>query len=314
MFLGDAKLSTEKLVDLLGQTVEVDTSETVVSDVEAPVARHDAHTKAIEEFIASIPTLQEAAYLKIGVVKEVDEDEKRVAIVPEGAKRLLKTGVQVLIESNAGKAGNFWDDHYEGAGAIILETAKEVFDQADIIVKIREPRMNPTTGKHELDMLDKGKTFISFVGPRTDQGKELMVKAKAAGVNLLAVDAIPRISRAQSLDVLSSQAKIAGYHAVIQASNLYQRFLNGETTAAGSFKPAKILIIGAGVAGLSAIGVASNIGAIVRAFDTRLETKEQVESLGGEFLELKFDEDGGGSGGYAKIMVSEKTIGWGTPF
>jgi NAD(P) transhydrogenase len=307
MYLGDAKTTTDKLVTLLGEDVKgmSETAKTTETDIEAPAARRNANMKAVEEFLASIPSLREAAFLKVGVIKEVDSDENRVAIVPEGAKRLLKSGIQVLVESGAGTAGDFYDSHYEDAGATILATAKEVFDAADIIVKIREPTINPVTGKHEIDMLEKGKTLISFLGPRTDAGKALMDKATAAGVNLLAVDAIPRISRAQSLDVLSSQAKIAGYHAVIQAGNIYQRFLNGEVTAAGSFKPAKVLVIGVGVAGLAAIGVASNTGAIVRAFDTRLETKEQVESLGGEFLELHFDEEGGDSGGYAKVMSDE---------
>jgi NAD(P) transhydrogenase subunit alpha len=166
--------------------------------------------------------------------------------------------------------------------------------------------MHPVTKKHEINMLAKGKSMICFVGPRTDPGKELMEKAKAAGINLLAVDAIPRISRAQSLDVLSSQAKIAGYRAVIEAANCYQRFFNGEITAAGSFHAAKVLVVGAGVAGLAAIGTASNMGAVVRAFDTRLETKEQIESLGGEFLILDFgDEEGGDASGYAKVMSQE---------
>ena len=174
----------------------------------------------------------------------------------------------------------------------------------DVVVKIREPEMHPITGIHEIDMLGQGKSMISFVGPRTDKGKALMAKAVSAGINLLAVDAIPRISRAQSLDVLSSQAKIAGYRAVVEAANEYQRFFNGEVTAAGSFAASKVLVVGAGVAGLSAISTAASMGAIVRAFDTRLECKEQVESLKGEFLVLDFDsEDGGDSGtGYAKVM------------
>ena len=180
-----------------------------------------------------------------------------------------------------------------------------------MIVKIGKPTLrdigfgfNGLT--HELDMLTPGKSMISFVSPRTDQGQELLEKAKATGVNLLAVDAIPRISRAQSLDVLSSQAKIAGYRAVIEAAQVSQRFVNGEVTAAGSFPATKVLVIGAGVAGLSAITTASSMGAIVRAFDTRLETREQVESLGGEFLELNFgDEEGGNAAGYAKVMSKE---------
>ena len=296
MFLGDAKQSCEKLVGLVE---DVDVASTKAVDVETPAAKSQ---KKVDEFIANIPELQEKAYLKVGVIKEIVDNEAKVAIVPEGAKALLKKGVQVYVQSGAGIKSEFSDSDYEGHGAKVLPSAQDVFDAVDIVVKIREPTVHPDTGKHEIDMLASGKSMISFVGPRTDPGKELMTKAVAAGVNLLAVDAIPRISRAQSLDVLSSQAKIAGYRAVVQSASLYQKFFNAEVTAAGSFQAAKVLVIGAGVAGLAAIGTASNLGAVVRAFDTRLETKEQVESLGGEFLVLEFDEEGGDSAGYAKVM------------
>ena len=301
MYLGDAKQSTEKLVTLLGDDAKETGSDTSHTDVEAP-PQQSKEEKEMDEFIAARPSLQKEASLKVGVIKEVAEGESKVAIVPDGAKRLLKAGIQVYIESGAGKDGDFYDSVYEEMGAIVLKSAQDVCDACDVLVKIREPMIHPVTKKHEIDMLAKGKTLISFLGPRTDDGKALMDKGVAAGVNLLAVDAIPRISRAQSLDVLSSQAKIAGYRAVIQAANHYQRFLNGEVTAAGSFDAAKVLVIGAGVAGLASIGAASNLGAIVRAFDTRLETKEQVESLGGDFLILEFDEEGGDSSGYAKVM------------
>lgn len=282
MYLGDAKKSTDKLVQLLGEGGK-DSSEaqTHDTDVEAPA---EAAKKKEDEFITKIPGLQAEAFLKIGVVKEVDKGEKKVAIVPDGAKRLLQTGIQVYVESGAGDGGDFYDSEYEACGAKILGTAQEVFDMCDMIIKIREPTMHPVTGKHEIEMLAKGKSLISFLGPRLDTGKELMAMGQKAGVNLLAVDAIPRISRAQSLDVLSSQAKIAGYRAIVEAANVYQKFLNGEVTAAGSFSPSKILVIGAGVAGLAAIGTGKNMGAIVRAFDTRLETKEQVESVSPFFL------------------------------
>merc|ERR1719482_1107497 len=188
----------------------------------------------------------------------------------------------------------------------ILPDSQSVYNASDIIIKIQTPGIHGETGKHEIDMVPKGKTLVSFVGPRTEDGKALMDKAAKAGINLLAVDAIPRISRAQSLDVLSSQAKIAGYRSVVEAANIYQRFLNGEVTAAGKFDACKILVIGAGVAGLAAIGTGANMGAIVRAFDTRLETADQVESMGGDFLVLKFDdEEGGDASGYAKTMSDE---------
>lgn len=302
MYLGDAKKSTDKLVALLGEHKGEEVAQTKAADVEAVAPKESEEDK----FRAEIPELLKKTVVKLGVIEEVDLSERKVAVVPDGAKRLLKAGVEVILQSGAGVGAEFSDDQYELVGAKILPTAQEVFDAADIVVKIREPTYNPQAEKHEIDMVGKGKSLISFLGPRTDKGKELMDMAQKAGVNLLAVDAIPRISRAQSLDVLSSQAKIAGYRAVVQAANVYQRFLNGEVTAAGSFQPSKIMVIGAGVAGLAAIGTGKNMGAIVRAFDTRLETKEQVESLGGEFLVLDFGgEDGGDSAGYAKVMSDD---------
>lgn len=308
MYLGDAKKSTDKLVQLLGEAKHEKGDDATHShntnqseDIEAAAAKQTEEDK----FRAEIPDLLKNTIVKLGVIEEVDKSERKVAIVPEGAKRLLKAGVEVFVQSGAGVGAEFSDNQYELVGAKILPSAQEVMDACDIVLKIREPTINPETGKHEIEMIGKGKSLISFLGPRTDKGKELMDMAKAAGVNLLAVDAIPRISRAQSLDVLSSQAKIAGYRAVVEAANNYQRFLNGEVTAAGSFQPSKVMVIGAGVAGLAAIGTAKNMGAIVRAFDTRLETKEQVESLGGEFLVLDFAEDGGDSAGYAKVMSDE---------
>ncbi|KAG7374615.1 NADP transhydrogenase subunit alpha [Nitzschia inconspicua] len=298
MFLGDAKQSLEKLLALLGGK-DADASKR--GDVEQPIVAKEIK---VDPFFSQITELKSKTFLKVGVCKEIaEEQEKRVAIVPEIAKRLLKSGIQVVVESSAGDGGGFYDAEYISMGCDILGTAQQVYDVVDVIVKIREPEIHPVTKKHEIEMLASGKTMISFVGPRTDQGKKLMDIAKGAGVNLLAVDAIPRVSRAQSLDVLSSQAKIAGYRAVVEAANIYQRFLNGEITAAGSFAASKVLVVGAGVAGLAAVSTASNMGAIVRAFDTRLECKEQVESLGGEFLVLEFNEDGDDAGtGYAKVM------------
>lgn len=296
MFLGDAKASVDKINTLLGDTVVAKKK----GDVESGKVKK---VEKVDLFVGKIPELQRAAFLKVGVIKEVEDGERRVAVVPSIAKRLLNSGMQLYIETNAGTGGGFADAHYEMVGSRILPTAQDVFDTVDIVIKIREPIQHPVTGKHEIDMLASGKSLISFVGPRTDKGQALMDRAKAAGVNLLAVDAIPRISRAQSLDVLSSQAKIAGYRAVIEATNAYQRFFNGEITAAGNFPAAKVLVVGAGVAGLAAIGTAANLGAVVRAFDTRLETAEQIESLGGEFLVLDFgEEDGGDNAGYAKVM------------
>lgn len=299
MFLGDAKKSMDKLIGLLGDVKKAS------GDIESGKKKKE---EKVDTFFADIPKLQENVAMKIGICKEIaDDGEKRVAMVPDIAKRLLKSGVQVIFESGAGVGGGFSDAEYTRMGCTIHKTAQEVYDACDVLMKIREPAIHPVTKKHEIDMLGKGKSMVSFVGPRTDPGKELMDKALSAGINLLAVDAIPRVSRAQSLDVLSSQAKIAGYRAVIESTHIYQRFFNGETTAAGSFAAAKVLVVGAGVAGLAAITTASSMGAIVHAFDTRLECKEQVESLGGEFLVLDFgSEDGGDSGtGYAKVMSDD---------
>jgi len=298
MFLGDAKKSLEKLLGLMGETEEV---AKLTGDIES-VAKKEVK---VDPFFSQIPELKQNTFLNIGVCKEIAGDgEKRVSIVPNIAKKLLKSGIQVFVESSAGNGGGFYDSEYTMMGCQVLGSAQEVYDVVDVIVKIREPEIHPATGMHEIDMLSEGKTMISFVGPRTDKGKDIMDKAVSAGINLLAVDAIPRISRAQSLDVLSSQAKIAGYRAVIEAANEYQRFFNGEVTAAGNFAASKVLVVGVGVAGLSAISTAVSMGAIVRAFDTRLECKEQVESLKGEFLILDFKDEGGGDSGtgYAKVM------------
>jgi NAD(P) transhydrogenase alpha subunit len=304
MFLGDAKNSMEKLLNLLGETKK-EQVKAVDGDLENS---KKVKEEKVDPFFADIPDLQKKAFLRVGICKESSKDggEKRVAMVPDIAKRLLKSGVQIVIETAAGEGGGFSDAAYVMVGCEILNSAQGVYNAVDVVIKIREPDVHPVTGKHEIYMLPKGKSMISFVGPRTEIGKQLMDQALTAGINLLAVDAIPRVSRAQSLDVLSSQAKIAGYRAVIEAANTYQRFLNGEVTAAGNFAASKVLVVGAGVAGLAAISTASNMGAIVRAFDTRLECKEQVESLGGDFLVLNFAEDGGDAGtGYAKVMSDD---------
>lgn len=292
MFLGDAKSNVDRLVGLLRDkaptTTMLEDDNVVSSDVENVVIEKNANLDPVDTFIADIPILQEEAFLTIGVVNETDREEKRVALVPSAAKRLLKKGMRVIVEKNAGMGAGFSDQSYVDIGVTILSNAKNVYTSADVVIKIKEAT------KVDVNMVQQRKTLISFVGPRTDNGKVIMDLAAEADINLIAVDAIPRVSRAQSLDVLSSQAKIAGYRSVYEAANVYQRFFNGEVTAAGKFDACKVLVVGAGVAGLAAIGTAANMGAIVRAFDTRLETKDQVESMGGEFLVLKFDDTDGG--------------------
>lgn len=234
---------------------------------------------------------------KIGVPKETYEGEARVAATPDTAKKLQKLGFEMLIESGAGAGANFPDEEYEKAGCQIIPDAGKLWQQAEIILKVRQP--NPA----EAELLSPGKTLISFIYPA--QNKELLEKLAKTGAAVLAMDAVPRISRAQKMDALSSMANIAGYRAVVEAANGFGRFFTGQITAAGKVPPAKVLIIGAGVAGLAAIGAARSLGAIVRAFDTRPAVKEQVQSMGADFLELDFEEEGEGGGGYAKVMSKE---------
>lgn len=239
---------------------------------------------------------------KIGIPKEIADGERRVAATPETAKKLQKLGFEVLVERNAGEYAKFTDAAYQAAGCEIINTATDLWNLSDIVLKVQPPQDHPN-GQHEADMLTAQKTLISFLWPA--QNKGLVAQLSRTNGTVLAMDAIPRISRAQKMDALSSMANIAGYRAVIEAANQFGRFFTGQITAAGKVPPCKVMVIGAGVAGLAAIGAAKSLGAIVRAFDTRLVVKEQVESLGAEFLELSFKEDGSGEGGYAKTMSPE---------
>ena len=239
---------------------------------------------------------------KIGIPKEIAAGECRVAATPDTVKRLQKLGFKVLIENNAGEAAKFSNAAYEAAGCKIVESATALWSQADIVLKVQPPADHPN-GQHEADLLSANQSLISFIWPT--QNEELVNRLSSSGGAVLAMDAIPRISRAQKMDALSSMANIAGYRAVIEAANQFGRFFTGQITAAGKVPPCKVMVIGAGVAGLAAIGAAKSLGAIVRAFDTRPVVKEQVESMGAEFLELVFEEDGTGEGGYAKTMSPE---------
>ncbi len=233
----------------------------------------------------------------IGIPKETYANECRVAATPDTAKKLQKLGFEVILETGAGSLANFTDEAYQDADCRIVADLNTLLNEADIILKVRPP------SPEEVVQFPLNKTLISFIWPA--QNAELLEKLTERQATVLAMDAIPRISRAQKLDALSSMANIAGYRAVIEAANNFGRFFTGQITAAGKVPPAKVLVIGAGVAGLAAIGTAKGLGAIVRAFDTRPVVKEQIESLGGEFLELHFAEDGTGEGGYAKTMSKE---------
>jgi NAD(P) transhydrogenase subunit alpha len=236
--------------------------------------------------------------MRIGVPREIYAGEKRVATTPDVAAQLIKLGFEVAVESNAGATAHFSDAAYEAAGCSVTATADAIWSDSDIVLKVRGPE------DEEAVRLKSGQTLISFLWPA--QNPELLQQLTESGVTAMAMDSVPRISRAQKVDALSSMANIAGYRAVVEAAQHFGRFFTGQITAAGKVPPAKVLVIGAGVAGLAAIGAAKAMGAIVRSFDTRPEVKEQIESMDAEFLMLDFeDENGTGEGGYAKVMSDE---------
>ncbi|KAH7136422.1 NAD(P) transhydrogenase beta subunit-domain-containing protein [Dactylonectria macrodidyma] len=235
--------------------------------------------------------------LAVGVPKEIFAGERRVALTPANVILLKKKGFgKILVEHGAGISADFPDSAYEKAGATLVD-AKHVWANADIVLKVRGPELR------EVDAIKEGQTILSFLQPA--QNKDLVQKIAARKATSFAMDMVPRISRAQVFDALSSMANIAGYKAVLEASNVFGRFLTGQVTAAGKIPPCKVLVIGAGVAGLSAIATARRMGAIVRGFDTRPAAREQVQSLGAEFIEVEIEEDGDGAGGYAKEMSKE---------
>ena len=241
--------------------------------------------------------------MRIGVPKEIHEGEMRVATTPDVAAQLQKLGFTVAVESGAGAGASFDDEAYRRAGVTVISDPRELWSSSDIVMKVRPPARHPGLNEDEVNLLHDGQVLISFLWPA--QRKDLLDQLSAKGVTTLAMDSVPRISRAQKMDALSSMANIAGYRAVVEAAQHFGRFFTGQITAAGRIPPAKVLVIGAGVAGLAAIGAAKSLGAIVRAFDTRPEVKEQVESMDAEFLEVSVKEEGAGVGGYAKVMSPE---------
>lgn len=232
--------------------------------------------------------------MKVGIPKELAPLELRVAATPKTVQRLIKQGFEVYIQKGAGVRANYSDEAFTEAGAHISATSKDLYQTADIILKVLAPE------EAEIELMHEGQVSLSYLWPA--QNPELLKLLAAKKVNAIAMDAIPRISRAQKMDVLSSMANIAGYRAVIESANYFGRFLNGQITAAGKVDPAKVLVIGAGVAGLAAIGAANSLGAIVRAFDTRKEVAEQIESMGAKFLTVDIEEDGATASGYSKVM------------
>ncbi|WP_148864108.1 Re/Si-specific NAD(P)(+) transhydrogenase subunit alpha [Marinobacter fonticola] len=241
--------------------------------------------------------------MKLGIPRECQAGEHRVAATPASVAKLIKLGHDVIVETGAGEAAKYDDDAYRQAGAQIAENAEALWSGAEFILKVRPPTYGANGDGDEVSLLQNNTHILSFLWPA--QNPELLDALAAKNVTAFSIDALPRISRAQKMDALSAMGNIAGYRAVVEAANHFGRFFTGQVTAAGKVQPAKVMVIGAGVAGLAAIGAARSMGAIVRAFDTRLEVKEQVESMGAEFLELDFEEDGSGSGGYAKQMSQE---------
>jgi NAD(P) transhydrogenase subunit alpha len=238
--------------------------------------------------------------VKIGTPKEIFQGENRVAMTPDSALQLQKLGHECLVETGAGAAAGFADADYKAAGVEVVKTAAALWKAADVVAKVRTPDAN------EMKRLRDGQTLISFFSPVADEAN--MKKAAEKGATVVAMEMIPRISRAQKMDALSSMANIAGYRAVIEAGNNFGRFFTGQITAAGKVPPAKVLIVGAGVAGLAAIGTSTSLGAITYAFDVRPEVAEQVESMGAEFVYLDFEEeqqDGAATGGYASVSSPE---------
>ena len=234
--------------------------------------------------------------MKIGIPRESLSGETRVACTPATVALLSKLGFETVVESGAGLAASLDDAAYQAAGATVAD--KATVWACPLLYKVNAP------SEGELPLLKEGQTIVSFLWPR--QNEALVEALRSKKVNALAMDMVPRISRAQALDALSSMANISGYRAVIEAANAFGRFFTGQITAAGKVPPAQVLVIGAGVAGLAAIGTANSLGAVVRAFDTRLEVAEQIESMGGKFLKLDFPQESGGSGdGYAKVMSDE---------
>ena len=241
--------------------------------------------------------------MNVAIPKEIAENEHRVAATPETVKKMVAAGLNVVVEKNAGEACAISDSEYTAAGATIASDPKSLLQNADIVLKVQRPIENKVLACHEVEWLREGSTLIAFLQPLLYP--ELVERLIARKISALSMDAIPRIARAQKLDALSSQANVAGYKAVLMAASSLGKMMPMLMTAAGTIAPAKVLVIGAGVAGLQAIATAKRLGAVVEAFDTRPVVKDQVESLGAKFVELDTKEDTEDKGGYAKELSKE---------
>ena len=241
--------------------------------------------------------------MKIGIPKEITDGETRVALIPTMVPPLIKNQYHVLLETSAGAAASHTDKQYQQAGAAIVKDAKELYESADVILKVLPPRLHPANRAHEAEMVQSGSTLIGFLAPWTNA--ETIHKLAKRGVTAFAMEYIPRITRAQSMDVLSSMATVAGYKAVLLAASMMGKMFPLLMTAAGTVPPANVLVLGAGVAGLQAIATAKRLGAKIEAFDPRPAVKEQVKSLGANFIDMESTENVETAGGYAKEQPEE---------
>jgi len=239
----------------------------------------------------------------IAVPKEILPGENRVAAVPDVVSKLIKAGFEVTIEKDAGLNAGFTDDNYMKHGAKIIQNVVELYAGADIVLKVQRPIEHPQLNKHELDLLKEGTLLITFLYPLFHL--ELAKKCAEKGINVISMDMIPRTTLAQKMDALSSQANLAGYKSVLMAANQLGKIFPLMMTAAGTISPAKVVIMGAGVAGLQALGTAKRLGAVVEVSDIRPAVKEEVQSLGGRFIEVETDENMQDAGGYAKEASPE---------
>jgi len=243
--------------------------------------------------------------LKISVPKEIAPGENRVALVPETVKQLVAAGLEISVETTAGNAASFTDQMYEAAGASIATDNQSVMSGANVVLKVQPPQINSTQGYHEADMIPQGSSLIGLLQPLTNL--DLIVRFSTKNITTFSLDTIPRIARAQSMDALSSQSSIAGYKAALIAANTIGKYFPMMMTAAGTYPPAKGLVLGAGVAGLQAIATARRLGAVMQAFDVRPSVKQEVESLGATFVGVTpQDVEVETSGGYAQELAEEK--------
>ncbi|ATW26525.1 NAD(P) transhydrogenase subunit alpha [Candidatus Formimonas warabiya] len=244
--------------------------------------------------------------LIIGVPREIMKGERRVAAIPETVKKIIGEGAQVLVERGAGNGSYFLDGQYQEAGALLVEDAEEIYAKADIILKVKEPQFNLAKGKHEVEMMKAGQYLITFIHPASPGNHQMVRDLAQKGVIGLTLDGIPRISRAQAMDALTSMSTVAGYKGVLMAADRLAKFMPMVGTAVGMIKPANVLVIGTGVAGLQAVATAKRMGALVYGADIRPEAKEQAKSLGAKMVELDIPAElAMGEGGYAKKLPDE---------